>query len=316
VRAPSVAITGGSGFVGQILQRGLRGRGYRLDVFDRLRGPLVDLLRRPYLATGTTPPALARARRLRRAQARVEQALVRARVLRPTWDDILDLRSRLAERFRGRDAVVHLAALPHPHVPGAREPDYRRINHEGAINVFEAAREAGVPRFVFASSAQVYGINKPVRLDQFPILESNYLPSLAEGQSLYGFLKAEVERYLAGACATGGTQAVALRLECPGVRSDAPMNFYVSTSVENTVAAFARAVEATLEGGFEVFNVADGHVDPGIVDVQAFLEERWPDVPNRTTGNESLLSIERARRLLGYAPARDGTYYPLALIWG
>jgi hypothetical protein len=39
-------------------------------------------------------------------------------------------------------------------------------------------------------------------------------------------------------------------------------------------------------------------------------------VPNHTSGNESLLSIEKARRLLGYEPARDGTYFPLALIWG
>ena len=68
--------------------------------------------------------------------------------------------------------------------------------------------------FVFASSAQVYKINDPVRLDRLPIPESNYLPLPAEGQSVYGFLKAAVERYLAGACQTGSTQAISLRLEC------------------------------------------------------------------------------------------------------
>ena len=35
--ARSVTITGGSGFVGQLLRRGLRARGYRVHVFDRLR---------------------------------------------------------------------------------------------------------------------------------------------------------------------------------------------------------------------------------------------------------------------------------------
>ncbi len=314
--ARAVTITGGSGFVGQLLRRGLRARGYRVDVFDRLRGPLVDLLRRTWVGADAPPEAVARARCLRREQARVERALLRTGVLRPTLDDVLDLRSRLTERFRGSSAVLHLAGLPHPNVPGAAEEDYRRINFDGAVNVFEAARDAGVPRFVFASSAQVYGINHPVRIDQFPILESNYLPTLEDGQSPYGALKVEFERYLETACRAGETQAVALRLECPGVRSDMPMNFFASTSIENTVAAFVGALEADLENGFEACNVVDGHIDPAIVDVQAFLAEHWPEVPNHTNGNESLLGVERARRLLGYAPAREGTYFPLSLIWG
>jgi nucleoside-diphosphate-sugar epimerase len=314
--ARTVTITGGSGFVGQLLQRDLRARGYRVDVFDRMRGPLVNALRRTWVGANAPARAIPRARRLRESQARAEHALLRARVLRPTWDDVLDLRSRLAQRFRGSAAVVHLAALPHPHVPGAAEPDYRRVNYDAAVNVFHAAQEAGVPRFVFASSAQVYGINDPVRIDQFPILESNYLPSLAEGQSAYGALKVEFERYLDDACRTGDTSAVALRLECPGVRSDMPMNFFASTSIENTAAAFACALEAEPETPFEACNIVDGHVDPAIVDVQAFLREQWPHVPNYTRGNEALLSIEKARRLLGYEPGRAGTYYPLSLIWG
>jgi nucleoside-diphosphate-sugar epimerase len=311
-----VIVTGGSGFVGQLVQRGLRDRGYRVEVFDRVRGPLVNALRREWLGANASPEEIPRARKLRTAQARVERALVRARVVRPTWDDILDFRSRLAERYRGSYAVVHLAALAHPNVPGAADEDYQRINFDAAMNVLGAAQDARVPKFVFASSAQVYGINNPVRIDQFPILESNYLPSLADGQSMYGALKAEFEGHLAEACGTGSTEAVALRLECPGVRSDQAMNFYSSTSVENTVAAFACALETDLGSGFEAFNAVDGHVDQAIVDVQAFLKEKWPDVPNHTRGNESLLSVEKARRLLGYEPVAEGTYYPLSLIWG
>jgi nucleoside-diphosphate-sugar epimerase len=201
-------------------------------------------------------------------------------------------------------------------VPGAGPDDYRRINFEGAENVFAAAQEAGVPKFVFASSAQVYGINDPVRIDEFPIPESNYLPTLEDGQSAYGALKAEFERHLAERTPRGGTRAVALRLECPGVLSDSPVNLFTSTSIENTVAGFARAIEMELDAAFETFNLVDAKVDPAVVDVQAFLRERWPDVPNRSQGNESLLSIEKARRLLGYQPAEGGTYYPLRLIWG
>jgi nucleoside-diphosphate-sugar epimerase len=311
-----VTITGGSGFVGQLLRRGLRERGYRIDVFDRLRGPLINVLRREWLGANAPPERIERARQLRALQARAEATLLRVGFLRPAGDDILELRSRLAERFRGSRAVVHLAGLPHPNVPGAGLDDYRRINYEGAANVFAAAQEAGVRKFVFASSAQVYGINDPVRIDRFPIPESNYLPSPEDGQSAYGALKAEFERHLAEESPRGDTQAVALRLECPGVLSNSPDNLFTSTSIENTVAGFARAIEAELDAPFETFNLIDARVDPEVADVQAFLRERWPDVPNETRGNESLLSIEKARRVLGYEPADGGTYYPLGLIWG
>ncbi len=310
-----VTVTGGSGFVGQMLRRGLRQSGYRVDVFDRLRGPVVNGLRREWLGANADGDGIERARRLRAVRVEAERRLLQLGVLRRSADDILDLRSRLTERFRGSRAVIHLAALPHPNVPGATTEDYRRINFDGAANVFAAAQEAGVPKFVFASSAQVYRINDPVRIDQFPILESNYLPTLDEGQSPYGALKAEFERHLAESAPQAGTGAVALRLECPGVLSNSPDNLFTSTSIENTVAGFVRAVEVDLDLPFETFNLVDGRIRPEIADVQAFLRERWPDVPNRTKDNESLLSIEKARRLLGYEPAEGGTYYPLQLIW-
>ncbi len=313
---PTITITGGSGFVGQLLRGGLRDGGYEVDVFDRMRGPLVNVLRRIWLGANASPDDVPRARQLRTLQARAEGKLSRLGILRPTGDDIFDLRSRLAERFRGSRAVVHLAALPHPNVPGAAAPDYRRINYEGAVNVFAAAQDAGVPKFVFASSGQVYGLNNPVRIDQFPILESNYLPTLEDGQNEYGALKAEFEAHLAEATPAGNTQAVALRLEFPGVKSEWAGNFFLSTSIENTVTGFARAIEAELESPFEAFNLVDGHVDPAVVDVQEFLREHWPEVPNRTEGNESLMSVEKAREMLGYSPAQGGTYYPGSLIWG
>jgi nucleoside-diphosphate-sugar epimerase len=311
-----VTITGGSGFVGQLLRRGLHERGYRIDVFDRVQGPLVNALRREWLGANAPPDAIAVAQRLRALQARSERALLRLGVVRRTDDDILDLRSRLAERFRGSRAVIHLAALPHPNVPGAGPADYRRINYDGAANAFGAAQKAGVPKFIFASSAQVYGINDPVRIDQFPIAESNYLPTPEDGQSDYGALKAEFERHLAEEASRGDTQAMALRLECPGVLSDNEINFFTSTSIENTVGGFARAIDVELSDPFGTFNLVDARIDPRVVDVQAFLRERWPDVPNHTEGNESLISIEKARRMLGYEPANGGTYYPLQLIWG
>jgi nucleoside-diphosphate-sugar epimerase len=231
------------------------------------------------------------------------------RLLRPTGEDILGERDLLVERFRGSRAVIHLAAIPHPQYPGAGAADFQRVNYDGSVNVFEAAREAGVPTFVFASSAQVYRINDPVRLDQLPVLESNYLPLVEEGQTTYGFLKAAVERYLAGACACSDSiRAVSLRLESPGGRSTHPMNLYASTSVENLTAGFLAALSPPEDLDFDVFNLVDPVIDRAVVDVQEFIRRRWPYVPNFTRGNEALLSTEKAQRVLGYQPVRHGHY--------
>jgi len=312
----NITITGGSGFVGQILQSGLRAQGYHVRVFDNAKGPLVGLVRRRYLGTSTQAIPLALARFLRRGFRFTERFLTQSGFIRPSGDDILDQRDRLAARFRGSDAVIHLAALPHPNVPGMTESDFRRINYDGSINVFEAAREAGVAKFILASSGQVYGINKPVRIDQFPILETNYCPGPDEGQNIYGHFKLEFERYLASKCKSpDGIQAVALRLEFPGARSFHPWNFYISSSIENTVAGFVAALEADLASGFEAFNLADRYVDEKIVNIQEFLRKNWPDVPNYTKGNECLLSTEKAGSMLGYNPQTGGTYFSDSVMW-
>jgi nucleoside-diphosphate-sugar epimerase len=312
----TITITGGNGFLGRLLQAGLRNQGFQVEVFDQMRGPLVNFLRRRYVGTSHGFAPLVMAVFLRRSFRLTERILTRAGILRVSGDDILDHRSRLVDRFRGNYAVIHLAALPHPNVPGATESDFQRINYEGSVNVFEAAQEAGVPRFIFASSGQVYGINKPVRIDQFPILETNYIPTLADGQNTYGHLKREFERYLEQACARlKSIQAVSLRLEFPGVRSTFPWNLYISTSIENTVAGFVAALEAEQNFGFDIFNLADNHIDENIINIQKFLQQNWPNVPNYTRGNECLLSTEKARSMLGYSPKPGGCYFSFPVMW-
>lgn len=310
-----VTITGGSGFVGRILREGMRGSDYDVVVFDRFRGARVDMIRRRTAGTLHGVAGRAAGTILRRVQANAEALLVTTGAIRPTADDILGPRDQLVSRFRGSDVVIHLAALPHASVPGTTDADYWRINYHGAINVFEAAREAGVRRFVFASSGQVYNINKPARIEQFPILEDNGLPCLADGVNLYGFLKGEFERYARAHSADSEMQTVSLRLEFPGVLSRHSWNLYISCSIENTVAGFKLAMERELSTGFDVFNLADSQVRRDIVNIQEFVARNWPDVPNRVTGNGSLLGIDKARALLGYDPRSHGTYHSLGAMW-
>lgn len=67
------------------------------------------------------------------------------------------------------DAVIHLAAIPHP-ATGASQEIFR-VNCLGTYHVYQAAAEAGVKRVVTASSINAFGFNFGIQ--GFPI---EYLP--------------------------------------------------------------------------------------------------------------------------------------------
>jgi UDP-glucose 4-epimerase len=69
--------------------------------------------------------------------------------------------------FKSADCVIHLAALADI-VPSIQNPDdYFRANVDGTFNVLQAARAAGVKRFVYAASSSCYGIP-----DSYPTVEA------------------------------------------------------------------------------------------------------------------------------------------------
>ena len=72
-----------------------------------------------------------------------------------TLKDVRDITPRDLESF---DAVVHLAALSNDPLSNL-DPDVTYdINHKGSVRVARAARQAGVSRFLFASSCSNYGL--------------------------------------------------------------------------------------------------------------------------------------------------------------
>lgn len=103
--------------------------------------------------------------------------------------DISDLET-IRPAFENVDAVVHLAASPAIETPW---DDVLRNNIVGTYNVFEAAREAGVARVVFASSNHAVGMYE---LDSAPELydpaDERVYDHTAElrPDSLYGVSKA------------------------------------------------------------------------------------------------------------------------------
>ncbi len=70
---------------------------------------------------------------------------------------VCDVRDVTAAAVEGAEAIIHLAGLSNDPM-GALDPDLtRRINLEGSVRLARAAKAAGVPRFVFASSCSLYG---------------------------------------------------------------------------------------------------------------------------------------------------------------
>ena len=73
----------------------------------------------------------------------------------------LDVRDVEVGHLRGFDAVVHLAAIsndPVGHLDPARTFE---INHLGSVRIARLAKQAGVERFIFASSCSLYGAASP-----------------------------------------------------------------------------------------------------------------------------------------------------------
>lgn len=121
-------VTGGAGFIGANLARMLLGTGWRVTVLDDL--------------------SVGRARYLEG---------LRIDFIRGDLCDG-DLVRKLV---RGHEAIVHLAAQTG--VPTSLAEPLRdcRINVQGTVNLLEAARGAGVARFVLASSNAVVGRRAP-----------------------------------------------------------------------------------------------------------------------------------------------------------
>jgi nucleoside-diphosphate-sugar epimerase len=100
-----------------------------------------------------------------------------------------DVRDQDALRtaFAGADVVVHLAFL----IVGGTRSTTRAINVEGTLNAFRAAAEAGVQRFVYASSVAAYGFHS-----DNPVGMTEDWPTRPADRLFYAQEKAELEQLL------------------------------------------------------------------------------------------------------------------------
>lgn len=120
------------------------------------------------------------------------------------WGDIND-GAVLQTAVSGATHVFHLAAKLHINSPSPDLADaYRQVNVEGTRQLYEAARAAGVRRFVFFSTIAVYGPSAGDGL----LTES----SPVNPDSLYAQTKLQAEKIVLSEGGTAQMETVVLRL--------------------------------------------------------------------------------------------------------
>jgi UDP-glucose 4-epimerase len=211
------------------------------------------------------------------------------------------------------DAVVHLGAIP---APGLTTNAATFANNAPATyNVFAAARRAGIRRVVWASSETVLGLPFADPPPYLPV-DEDYPPRPNSTYSLVKTLEEEMARQF---CRwEPDLRMIGLRFSnvmdpsdyarFPDFDADPRLrswNLWGYIDGRDGAQAVRLALEHTERGpaGVEVFVIANADTVMSRSSAE-LAAELFPDVPvTRPLGeHETLLSIEKARRVLGYAP--------------
>ena len=228
--------------------------------------------------------------------------------------------------MRGVTHVLHQAALPSVQRSVEDPISSHAVNASGTLNLLLAARDAGVKRFVYASSSSVYGDNPvlPKLESMTPAPLSPYAVSKLSGEyycrifhSLYGLETVSLRYFnVFGPRQDPNSQyaavipnfiAAALSGRPPTVHGDG-LQSRDFTYIANAVAANLNACEAAPSAAGQAYNVACG-VKATLLDVLNSLQKivgvaiRPNHGPPRNGDvKHSLADIDQARRHLGYEP--------------
>lgn len=237
-----------------------------------------------------------------------------------------DVRDLQVDDLRGLDAIVHLAGLSNDPL-GDLNPDLTfEINHRASVRLARLARQAGVERFLFASSCSLYGASGDdmvtetaefnpvtpygtskilVEQDVAPLASDDFSPVFLRNATAYGAsprLRGDlVVNNLAGFAFTTG------RVE---IMSDgSPWRPFVH--IEDISHAFLCALEAPREAIHnQAFNIGRDDENYQIREIAEMVRQAVPGSTIRYADGASpdkrcyRVSFEKARRgLPGFAPS-------------
>jgi nucleoside-diphosphate-sugar epimerase len=213
------------------------------------------------------------------------------------------------EALSGADAVVHMANIP---APGLYTPAviFERNSVMNA-NVFFAAALHKLKRVVWASSETTLGLDFTDPPRYAPLDEDHYpFPT-----TTYSLSKVVSETAATHVAAWSGIPFVALRISnimephdyarFPGWQADARLrkwNLWSYVDARDVAQAARLGLEAPVSGASSyIVAAADTVMDRPSADLMA---EVFPAVSltRELVGRESLMSIDKARRVLGYEP--------------
>jgi nucleoside-diphosphate-sugar epimerase len=267
-----VVVTGGAGKAGRAVVRDLLEHGY--DVAS------VDLARNPELTNGQQMVA-----------------------------DLTDY-GETVDALKGADSVVHLAAIP---APGLKPDELTfRVNTTSTYNVFAAAPLLGLDRVVWASSETTLGLPFERERPRYAPIDEEHPPLPEFSYALSKLVSEEMARQFSR---WHGIPYVGLRFsnvmephdyeQFPGFWDDAQLrrwNLWGYVDARDVAQSCRLALEADLAGA-EIFIVAAADTVMNRPSA-GLMAEVYPDVELRDVAElGTLLSIDKARRLLGYEPA-------------
>lgn len=279
-----VVVTGGAGKLGRAVVRDLVAHDWDVVVFDRVR-----------------PEGLTE---------EVAQALTFVPMDLTDYAAVLDAMLGVEERYGSVDAVVHLAAVPAPGLVG----DHATFanNMPTTHNVFSAARRAGVKQVVWASSETVLGLPFDTPPPYIPV-DEDYPP---RPESTYSLTKTLEEAMAAQLCRWDPELAmIGLRFSnvmdpedyarFPSFDADATLrkwNLWGYIDARDGAQAVRRALTHEPRG-MELFIIANADTVMSRPNAE-LVAEVFPGVEVRGELGEhdTLLSIAKARAVLGYEP--------------
>ena len=311
-----VLVTGGAGFIGAHLVRALLARGALVRVLDNfVAGTTANLA----LATGMSVEEVHGAMAAGTAPARLGE---RCQV----W--AADIRDPVAAAAAcaGVEVIFHQAALRSVPRSLLDPAGTHEVNATGTVALLEAARAAGVRRFVFASSSSVYGDTEvPQHEGQVPHPKSPYAAS-----------KLAAEGYCQAYSRSFGLSAVGLRYfnvfgpwQDPASEYAAVIPKFIRlamrgdplpvhgdglqsrdfTYVENVVDANLLAADADAAGAVVNAGAGDRHTLLDLIEQVGRILGRSPQIvhepPRAGDMRHTQADISLASRLLGYAPRVD-----------